>query len=164
MIEQGRRSMSLRDMNKTYVIGFQHIDIAKRVASNVSPNVANLLRIKRSMAENVALDVKRTMMEMQMPLTPVANDITIDVAASLYIPKSVLYSGYNISDVTPTEKDAVVHEVDYNDFMMMPFQNNVGIIMPYDIVQDSVSEYEFLCNVVDPADSFEHFMRSLRFD
>ena len=86
-MSSGRNLMSLRDMNKTYVVGFPHKDIAHRVASRMSPNMSQL-RLQRSMAENIALDVKRSMVEMQMPVAPVADTITIDVTAKLFIPKS----------------------------------------------------------------------------
>jgi len=159
MIRSGKNSLSLRDAQKTYVVGFPHKDIANRVAANISSNL-DTMRLKRSMVEDVALDVKRSMMEMELPISPVADTITIDVAARLSIQKSLLYKGYNISDIADIEN--TIQKMDYNEFMMLPFSSRLGIIMPYDLVNENAHEYEFLCNVVDPSDSVNNFLMSIR--
>lgn len=159
MIRSGRNSLSLRDTNKTYVIGFPQKDIANRVANNISTSL-DTMRLKRSMVENVALDVKRSMMEMELPIAPVADTITIDVAARLSIQKSLLYKGYNISDIADIEN--TIEEIDNNEFMMLPFKSRLGVIMPYDLLHEDENEYEFLCNVIDPADSVNNFLQNGR--
>lgn len=115
--------------------------MAFQVANNMSAT-ANMQLVRR-MQENVALDVKKSMLGMQLPIAPVADVITIDVMASLIIPKRQPFQAGN-------QYTALLQRMEFIDFMLLPFNERMGVVIPYDLVVDSSTEYVFMCNVVDP--------------
>lgn len=160
-VSRNRQLIGVNNCDKKYIIGFADKDLARKVAK-VAPNVnrhncndnENIaikkkrhndgIRLVRSMHENVSLDVKRAMVEMEMPIFNVHDDITIDVMAKLIIPK--------MHTTDSNEDDTLVvncHES--QQFMMLPFTAGVGIVMPYEVEVDTHSQYVFTCNVIDPS-------------
>jgi hypothetical protein len=132
-----------------YLIGFQNKYIATRVADKISTTKEPTLY--RSMKENVALDVKQSMMEMQLPISRVADTITIDVMAELYIPKQQAF----------VEQSARLELERYDgyEFLMLPFDSGVGIVIPYELFSDTKEEYLFMCHVVDPCNLKDMFKK-----
>lgn len=131
----------IRQGARTYKIGFTDRDVAFQVANSMSST--SQMQLVRRMQENVALEVKKSMLGMQLPIAPVADVITIDVMASLIIPKRQPFQ-------TGHPYTTVLHRMEFIDFMMLPFNEETGVIIPYDLAIDSPHEYIFMCNVVDP--------------
>lgn len=149
-VSRGRQLLGVNSVNKKYIVGFPNKDIASRVASTLPmkyDDYTKNIRLIRSMHEDVSLDVKRAMAEMQMPLSIVNNNITIDVMARLMIPK--VYEQQSIEDTTTIN----CHEP--QQFMLLPFSVGVGIVMPYELESDTSTQYIFTCNVIDPSVSSE---------
>jgi hypothetical protein len=79
------------------------------------------------------------------------DDVTIDVCATIVIPK--------------TEKDKILstdlQSVLFADFLMYPFSKQIGIALPYEVMEDSETKLVFQAQVVDPAFDVELFRKNL---
>lgn len=132
-----------------YLVGLPNEDIARRVALHADPSIEPLL--KRSMAENVSLDVKRFMMKMDLPISSVADTISIDVMAHLTVYKK----RRGDIDSPPSQLVYPVSTIEkqrMDDFLMLPFDSGIGVIMPHELTWESPNEYQFMCHVIDPCD------------
>lgn len=156
LVTRGKHAMATVHSNNRYIIGFQHKHIAQKIAHTTPAYGVN--KLVRSMQEDIALDVKKSMIEMELAISNVADSITIDVEAQLYIPKlAVQYQEFDLSGLgasgTPvwfqTELDVV--GVEFQDFLMFPFEKHLGVIIPYELEAETSDEYVFQCSVIDPA-------------
>jgi len=114
------------------------------------------MRVERHEEIDVTHDVKEGLETLNVPFHAQA-PVTIDTQATLFFPK--LTRG---SPLDP-ENDAGLHmaTIDAADFMMYPFENNLGIIMPYDLVQERPHELLFKAQVIDPCIDPVSFAKSL---
>jgi hypothetical protein len=144
--------LSVFSNNRTYLVGFPNLDIAHRVSRRIDANVPMILT--RKYAEDVALDVKKSLMEMNIPIANVADSITIDVEASLEVPKSHV--------ISVSKERMLVDNMDVFEFMMMPFTHNVGVVMPSELVLDNEDKYIFTCSVIDPTTDTKTFTKFLK--
>lgn len=156
MIKRGNTAMATTYANKRYIIGFPEKNIATRVAHNTPSYGIN--RLHRSMHDDIALDVKKSMIEMQLPISRVADSITIDVIARLYVPKiSFINNTFDLSGLGGTSSAWIPSDVDvvgiqFQDFLMFPFEKHVGVVIPYEVEAENSEEYVFTCSVIDPTD------------
>lgn len=138
---KNRNTLSLKHASKLYIIGFPERAMAKQIMSTIDP--FKPMSLHRRYAMDVALDVKKSLLQMNIPIANVADTITIDVDASVTIPKKE----YNSDE---TEYMSLT-DVETIDFLMYPFSYNIGVIMPYDIEQEYHDKYIFRCSMVDPS-------------
>jgi hypothetical protein len=133
-----RRNMNATtSRGQTYLIGFQNWQLASHVRRNLHPN--NDITLERKYYFDVSKDVKVAMLDMNLPIMNVSDKIIIDVDASLHIPKVDFdtYDNINTEMITAT------------DFLMMPFKDGMGIVLPFQIQYEDQHKFVLSSYVID---------------
>jgi hypothetical protein len=132
--------------SRNYVIGFQSVHMARKVHYSLSPDIEpSLVRVNNF---EVTDEVNQGLSSLNKPI--VKGKIYIDTHALLHIPKKDQNLSEELGDM-----NLHLQSVDYLDFMMYPFEQNIGIIMPYRIEKENQYEIQFLSNVVDALDTYD---------
>ena len=145
--------LSFNHRAQSYVIGLQnraHANIVKRIINKQSLDNIMLLR---HCIDDVSDDINRGLHTLGMDEMSV-EDVTIDVAATLIIPKKKMTS---VHDLLPTN----VGQIAFEDFLMLPFTHHIGVAMPFEILEDSDKQLVFQTQVIDPTQDVEAFRRNL---
>jgi hypothetical protein len=130
---------------KHYVVSFRQERTAQRVKKAV--HIQPRLYLERSIIEDVAHDVNTALKSIGIH-SDVPN-IMVDTAAKLTILKDTdANDQYHHGSPEASPFDIIT--VPYESFFMYPFENNLGIILQYDLFLEDSEKYVFLCNVVDP--------------
>lgn len=150
ILKQQSKALSLTNNTKfatrNYVIGFQSVHMARKVHYSLSPDVQpSLIRVNNF---EVTDEVNEGLASLNKPI--VQGKIYIDTHALLHIPKKDQSLPEELTDM-----NLHLQSVDYLDFMMYPFEQNIGIIMPYKIEKENQFEIQFLSNVVDALDTYD---------
>lgn len=135
--------------HKSYVIGFGSMKTARRVAriSQFPPEV----KLKRTQTIDVTAEIKDELAKLGMGNVNFTS-ITLDIDSLVEIVKN--------TDIIDDYAYTVQH-MEQEDFLMMSFEKNIGLIMPYEHHIEDDSIIVFKANVVDPSQDTEHFKRSL---
>ena len=118
--------------NKSYAIGFSKIAHARRVQYVYDPQKP-INMVRRSPIDIVGKDT-------------LLQKITIDVNAQLDIPKLIERD----SVIDTIDEETYMHEEYMSEFLLFPFQNNVGIILPYDVDIETHDRIVFKSQVIEP--------------
>lgn len=137
--------LSASDPTKSFLIGFKNSSYANMVARTLPPSPS--LHIERFTAINIGFDVKKGLTNVGIPSDFFANDIYVDIDAKITFPRLHALSGYDsdCDDFIPYEVDYMLYE----DFMMLPFEKNWGIMMPLDMESDRPDGYIFTGHLVE---------------
>ena len=129
--------------NKRYVIGFPKPVLARIVLSVIDPNPV-LMLYPRGKYENIAFDVNRTLMESGFS-TGIKN-IIINNDVQLIIPKII--NGSTLDEMN----DGMFHisPIDMTEFMMYPFDKNIGIVVANQVVFENKFEMVIESFLVQP--------------
>lgn len=135
----------------TYIVGFKNPILARKVHYNMHPEPK--LRLERSDVIDITTDINKGLLEVgTMGLT--SAQITIDVFSRLYIPKQEERGG----PLLPINDGGFhLEEITVDKLYMMPFDRNIGVILPYDLESETSREIVLMCQVIDPASSTQHF-------
>lgn len=157
VLKQGNKSVSLVDMQRHYVIGFQSPLMARKVHYNLHPDASERLRVERAESIDITRDITQRLEDLGVPFQ--GECVSIDTRALLFVPK-VMSGG---STATDPANDAGMHlsVVDFAEFMLYPFEHNLGVIMPYDLLHERPHEFIFRSHVIDPCFDLKSFMRTL---
>ena len=122
-LRQGSKTVSLKHNDCHYVIGYKNVIVARKVHYFMHPDCDfNLMRDKN----------------------PVRNPLTLDIRATLSIPKC------EGSIMDPMNDGAFhIHVVRDDVFLSYPM-TGLGIIMPYDLQDENDKEFVFTSYVIDP--------------
>lgn len=134
VIQQSQRHLSFRDGNRTYVIGFFEYKHAK-LAANILTKYPHI-------------QVQRTTPPLEDRFT---NTAILDLDASLRISKIG----------TRTTTQSIIRQSDFDTFMRYPFEENTGVAMSYELVEDNAQELLFRVQIMDPTFSPENIHFSL---
>ncbi len=161
VLKQGNKSLSIVDdicsvRRHHYVIGFGSPLMARKVHYNLRPDPVPDMRIERAERIDVTQQVKEGLDAMGVDFK--ADSVCIDTRALLFVPK------YTTPGTTlDPQHDAGIHlaTMDYSDFMMYPFEHNLGVIMPYELLHERPHEFVFRSHVIDPCVDPLSFARAL---
>lgn len=134
--------------SRSYVIGFQnnfHGEMVRRIVDDSSTDNIMLMRY---LIEDISQDVNYGLRKFGMNKS--VENITIDVMATLIIPKS-----------KRKDMNLEIEKIDIGDFMMFPLAKQIGVIIPMDILEDSEKSIVFQSQVVDPIDDVELFLQNM---
>ena len=149
VIKQGRDALSVNHNNRSYMVGFSKPHLANLTRSKLGP--VDSLYLQRKYIYDVTDEVNAGLKLMNITDIRV-NKITMDTHAELTLYKATkgLCNDYDIEKVS-TE-----------DFLMYPIEKNIGIVMPYDYIEENSEVMKMTSNVVDPCDDFDRFKKSLK--
>ena len=130
-LKLGNKTVSINHQDRHYIIGFKSIFMARKVHYNMSPEPVFLLLSNKTIKipkEQGFLDV-----------------LTIDYNATLSISKckGTIWEpmndiGYHLEE---HERDA---------FLSFPIKKQLGIIMPYELIEETPEKFMFKSYVIDP--------------
>lgn len=136
------QSLGLAYKTKYYIVGFSRLSTAEVVKRNVS-SVCPKLHIEAPHHEDITHDINFGLHQLGILDNFKVKNVSVAMGAKLSIMKG------------QAAADAGLHvvKVDYQDFLMYPFQRGLGIILEYDLYWEDTNHYTFLSNIVDPSDS-----------
>lgn len=138
-----------------YIVGFKSVMLARKVHYTMHPDP--ILRLERGMPINITTDVNTQLDSLGIQQT--GGTVTIDVLSKLFIPK-MQFSGGVV--YPPNDGGFHLHEGDMADLFMLPFENNIGIILPYDMDYEDAHNIVLSCQLVEPVESMQHFRKQLK--
>lgn len=137
-IKHNKNYLGLTTNNKSYIVGFKHMQIASKVMHHLQtpPNLQ------------------------MMPLSPTIlhepitkTELEIDSEATLFIPKKQTFGIPNNPSPLPEEDPMELIQFDYQDFIMYPITKQVGIIIPYVLILEDEVELIYQAHVItNPTD------------
>lgn len=121
LIKKGNQTIGFNKNNNNYVIGFQNLYLTRKIQYSIHPEPQFTI-----INSNKIYD-KQT-------------NLSIDTELVLFIPK---YKG-SFSDPL---NDGCYHlsNMSYNDFLLIPTQSYLNIIMPYKVITEDQDEYTLKC-------------------
>lgn len=159
VIKQGHKTVCYNEITsalrtRPYLIGFTNVTLARNVQYNL-PADPNIRLLRRDFID-VTQEVANGLDELNVP-RPDATSIIIDPRAQLYIPKNQ----NPVSSHPLHDPGYHLDEIPYEDFMMYPFDKNIGIIMPYEIETEDDNMFTLRANVIEATESINAFRKSL---
>jgi len=134
-IARGPKTLSVFHRDKYYIFGFKKASEARTIISNIHPEPD--FTLVRTHNIDLGPHLKKEGFDVSLEM---------DIAATLYIPKckgSVLHpindGGFHI------------HSYMEDDFITFPISKNLGIVMPYDLLNENEDEYVYKAFVMDPS-------------
>jgi hypothetical protein len=142
---------------KNYIIGFPMIINAYRVKTDLHWKSNDLTYIQDNNNEDISNDINDGLDSLGIDSSIHVNDVRIDLSAKLVLPKKNycnLLTGFGTA--------YSINHIDYNEFLMYPFNHNLGIIFPYELYREDKDKYIFLSRLVEPCEtSVDMFRKSL---
>lgn len=139
-------------LSNHYVIGFQNLMLARKVQYNMTPEPC--FRLYRRNWENVTDEVNAGLESLGS--SQIDGSVVLDTQALLHVP-------LKDASLPDAMNEGMFHleTVSFEDFLMYPFDKNVGIIMPYNIEKEDGVEIVITSNVVENAKSVKSFRSML---
>lgn len=130
MIHKNNKMIGFYYKNKPFVIGFKSAPIARNVMYHlpVEPTFT-LLPSNPKVLQNESLGI----------------DLLIDNEATLFIPKTDFLS-------LPKEEGYYLLDMEYQEFLIYPYTKNIGVIIPYVLLDENEEEFIYRSHVIDPLD------------
>ena len=133
-LKQGNKTLSMVQNQRHYVIGFKNALTARKVQYSMHPEP------KLTLIRDTDIYLKDDFDAHGYDLS-----LTIDVKATLFIPKCV---GSTLHPMN----DGGFHMQQYNDneFLLLPVEKQLGLILPYELQEENEDEFIFKTCVIDP--------------
>ena len=135
-LQKGNKTLSLIHKGHHYVIGFKNIKQARNVQYNIHPDPQFHLH------RGVQIDLGKQLQH--EGLTP--ESLILDTSATLRIPKYLGSPSDPMNDGYPHLNTVVTH-----DFMTYPLTKMLGIIIPFEILEENKQEFIFRSHVIEPS-------------
>lgn len=130
-----------------YVVGFSSTHV-KQVLRRVDINKP--ITLERHYVADISGEINHGLHRLGVDCK--MKDVHVDLASLLTI-------DFRKEDEAANNLSSI--EIQYDDFLMYPFKMGLGVVMPYDIVEENVDQIVFRSQVIDPCESFELFRNSL---
>ena len=150
VLKRGSKTVSVSENRRHYVVSFTDKSLAHDVMSKMNPCL--MLHLKRGISMDVTEDVAEMLFERVGKRWTSPMSIEINTTSSLYVPKM---SGGNKGDTL------VMETIGLSNLYMMPFDQNLGLIFPHEIVYESKREMVYNCNIVEPSTNARLFGMNL---
>lgn len=138
-LQQGNKTVGFNYKNEHFIIGFQKAVLARKVHYNMDPNPKF----------QILPDDPQRFYKTSLGKT---YEITMDTKCTLFIPK------FNGSFLDPLN-DGCYHlnSTKERDFYTYPFNKNLGIILPYNLIDETPDEFIFKSYMIYPCIDVENF-------
>lgn len=150
ILVKDKMMLGLNHKTKHYVIGFKnniHVTIVKK---NLDDNSASNITMFRHRIEDVSEDINTGLIFHGVDSINFQN-VTIDVNAQLVVPKK------RDQSILDTQVEPILFE----EFIMYPFIKHVGIVIPFELIEDTSHRLVFEAHVVDPCPDIDLFRDNL---
>lgn len=135
ILQKGNKALSLIHKEHHYVIGFKNIKQARNVQYRIHPDPQ--FNLQRGME----LDLGQELQEAKLEVSRLILDTSAILTISKYIgsPSDPMNDGLlHMNTISPI------------DFMSYPLTKMLGIIMPYEIIDENKKVFVFRSHVIEP--------------
>lgn len=141
ILKQRSKVVGLQLRNKSYIIGFKSLTLARKIHYTMHPEPN--IRLIQNKIQNVTSSFNKKLDD--AGYDSINGEVVIDPDASLIIPKCR-------GSILEPMNDGMFHldHMDTGDFLSHPFQKRVGIIMPHSIKLEDDDSLVLSSLVVDP--------------
>lgn len=151
--------LGFQHRTKNYIMGFQQPKHAYLVQKNICYNSIDKIMLLRHHIENVGSEVSNGLKA--IGLDESYDDITIDLDASLIIPKNNDLNNNNLNN-NNLNINLIISELKFEDFLMYPFNKHIGVSLSYELEEEKDSNYLiFTSQVIDPCNDIKLFREKL---
>lgn len=153
IIKYKQNILGFEHKTKNYIIGFKHKKHAILVHNNIYNNIINNIMLIRYYTEDISCEVNKGLQA--IGIDEDISDINIDLNATLIIPKrSIDYDSINGVDIN-------IEMLSFSEFLMYPFDKNIGISLPYELDETVDDKFIFSTQVIDPCNNINIFRKNL---
>ena len=129
VLRSGKHTVGFVDRKNAYVLGF------------FNQTHAFLVRKHLSFSPSFKFDrVKVDVDEVENPSTEV----------NMYLDATMTFAKVENPEQNNANSSFTVSSVAFEDFLTLPFQNNTGVAMPYEILEENEKAYKFRVQIIDP--------------
>lgn len=135
-IQQKNKTIGMSHNERHYVVGFKSSKLARKVQYALHPEPKLIL------VRGTDIDLSKDLQNKGI------NDLSliVDTEATLFMPK------FKGSSEDPLNDGGYhLHNVLYKDFVTYPFTKMIGVIMPYDLLEENEEEFVFRSHVIEPS-------------
>ena len=138
-----------------YAIGIPSVLLARKLQYTIEDDP--IMRLHRSAAkQDITHDVNSGLAAMGIP--SVNEPIMIDTRAQLRISKTT-------TELHPLEASTFhLSHVPIDEFLCYPFERNIGIIIPYEVYEETPDQVTLMVTVLENATSVRDFRATLRIE
>lgn len=142
MLTSNKRHLAISDGQEKHLIGFLDNRHAHYVKKVLAPQPS--FHVKKGERMDVTQDVKKELLEKNIPIFNVADNVCIYTDSEVGFEKT-----QNIDELMRTSSYDV-QTISYGTFLAYPFTNNLGLIISSDILRDTKDEVLFRCAILSP--------------
>jgi hypothetical protein len=135
-IKHGNKTIGLPHKNKHFIIGFDNQTIAKKVQYAMHPEP------EITLISSYTIDLAPALSAMGIKNT----SLVLDVGATLYVPKHP-----ECSMAPKHDRELYIGYDDYLDFLAYPLTRYVGVVLPYDLIDEDKNKFVFRSHVIEPS-------------
>lgn len=167
IIKHKNQVLGFPHQTRHYVVGFRNVMLARLTQYKINPQPS--FRLERSQVIDIsnAVDLSLENIAKEYPtIGPLfgqtqeeKGQITIDVGSKLFASKMVHPGG--VWDPL-NDGGFFLEQVPVENLYMLPFNTNVGVVLPRELIEETDRELVFDCEVIDPVESTWHFRKSLK--
>lgn len=117
-LKQGSKSLGVQHENKLFIVGFRNVYLARKVQYTAPSTITNDIIMVSSMSFD-RIDKINTI---------------VDPNAILSLPKSKNKGG---AWEPVNDMGLHLHTMEYNEFVTLPFTKGLGIVIPYDVLDET---------------------------
>jgi len=130
VIKQGNKTVGFRNDDKSYVIGFKNVNMARQIQYGMHPSPE--FKLERGRPVDIPKDKQ-------------IRGMILDAQAKLYISKCP-------GNTFDAEFDGGfhLHTDDFKQILIYPCKHHVGLVMPYEILEETQNEYILKSQIIEP--------------
>lgn len=131
-IKRESKFIAISGDKKQYIIGFMNTRDAHCIKEQM--NDSYNVYVKSSNTYNISSNIKKTMLELNLPIYNISDTIIVDNEAMILFPKNEnKNTNYNYS----------LYNISYDNFVQIPLKNNLGLMIPYKMINENKEGYIF---------------------
>jgi hypothetical protein len=133
-IKQGNKTLSVLHNKRHYIIGFKNKILARKVYYNIHPSP------QFTLVRDQDIDLSAVLKSNGFDIS-----LSLDVGATLFVPKCK-------GSILDPMNDGGFHlsMVPEHEFLAFPIEHRLGVVMPYDLEDETLDEFMFKASVLEP--------------
>lgn len=133
-LQKGNKMLSVLHRRTEYLVGFSKVMNARKVHYSIHMHPQLIL------LRDTNIDLHQDLFDKGYDL-----HLTLDVKSTLFIPKNKQKCIDPIYDAVFT-----MVQMEERDFLQLPIKSDKGIVVPYELLDETEDEYMFRSYVIDP--------------
>lgn len=137
-IKRNSNYLAISDGKNPYILGFTNTRDARLVNNEIQLSHNDYqVYIRSDSQKNIAWNIKKIMLEVNLPIYNISEEVLIDNEATIVFPRSKTQIETQGSNAT------TLFNIKYDSFIQIPMRNNVGLLLPYKQIHMDNNMYIF---------------------